>query len=543
MGIIRDIKNIAKVTKITSSIGDILEERGVDDYDNLLDDINQMKDLAKTATGISSSLAETASGISSSLGKIFEYREEDEDEEFEDDEEVEEVRTKNIPDITCENGKTVINTVDGMSSWLQKMQTPQMSPSALQALQSQIQVLNFVKSPTLTGMAIDTMITCLHKAIQTATSHDEKEAVRESFALMIQGFMFFSEAQLQYAINSNKEEGAQLLSQAGGILAKSVISVATLAATGGMAAAAVGDVVVKNVFSKPSGQKSFFGQIVTFFGNKKEIKEKQRQHIESLKNAFSLFDRYSTMIGPSIIIHSMLDRYGAKIIEDFEKQKYRNILISTELEDDDFFSNMEIFQSAQKRNLSGHDYIIYCRDEAVKELKADEESLAEKIEELEHNRKKFEEISPIKLAARKNLKENIEQLEKDISYKKRNVKYSKQHLEETELAVKRAAEIKPEIDAYAAKFHSITDKFALNSNPSASLTPPPVTHQTQFHISINGQTSGPYPISKLQEMIQQGTLTRDNYVWTQEMTNWEKAGNVESLAHLFGAIPPPPPPM
>ena len=38
-------------------------------------------------------------------------------------------------------------------------------------------------------------------------------------------------------------------------------------------------------------------------------------------------------------------------------------------------------------------------------------------------------------------------------------------------------------------------------------------------------------------------ITKDTLVWKQGMANWELAGNVQELAPLFGAVPPPPPSM
>ncbi len=76
-------------------------------------------------------------------------------------------------------------------------------------------------------------------------------------------------------------------------------------------------------------------------------------------------------------------------------------------------------------------------------------------------------------------------------------------------------------------------------------TPPPMPN-VQYHVSINGQSSGPYNIQQLAQMAQSGQLTRQTYVWKQGMANWEFAGNVQELNNLFApptpGTPPPPPP-
>ena len=73
-------------------------------------------------------------------------------------------------------------------------------------------------------------------------------------------------------------------------------------------------------------------------------------------------------------------------------------------------------------------------------------------------------------------------------------------------------------------------------------TPPPMP-QVQYMLNVNGQNMGPYNMQQMQQMVQNGQMTRQTYVWKQGMANWELAGNVQELAPLFGAVPPPPPGM
>lgn len=70
--------------------------------------------------------------------------------------------------------------------------------------------------------------------------------------------------------------------------------------------------------------------------------------------------------------------------------------------------------------------------------------------------------------------------------------------------------------------------------------PPPLpTSGTQFFVGVNGQQQGPFGIPALQQMVQQGTLTRDSLVWRQGLTSWIKASDASELSSLFGAVPPP----
>jgi len=79
-----------------------------------------------------------------------------------------------------------------------------------------------------------------------------------------------------------------------------------------------------------------------------------------------------------------------------------------------------------------------------------------------------------------------------------------------------------------------------NMNQQQNTPPPPP--QIQYSVSVNGQTAGPFNWQQLQQMVLNGQLNQNTYVWKQGMAGWELAGNVQELANLFGAIPPPPPP-
>ena len=82
-----------------------------------------------------------------------------------------------------------------------------------------------------------------------------------------------------------------------------------------------------------------------------------------------------------------------------------------------------------------------------------------------------------------------------------------------------------------------------NNNNNQQSGPPPIPGANlQFHIAVNGQQQGPFGITTLQQMISQGSFTRDTLVWKQGMAAWTKASEVIELSALFGAIPPPLPP-
>ena len=91
--------------------------------------------------------------------------------------------------------------------------------------------------------------------------------------------------------------------------------------------------------------------------------------------------------------------------------------------------------------------------------------------------------------------------------------------------------------------------------PGAAPPPPPPAGGISFHVSVAGQTYGPYDMNSLQQMVANGQLTSQSTVWRQGMSGWLPASQVGELASLFGpppapgatpppspGTPPPPPP-
>ena len=65
------------------------------------------------------------------------------------------------------------------------------------------------------------------------------------------------------------------------------------------------------------------------------------------------------------------------------------------------------------------------------------------------------------------------------------------------------------------------------------------TPQVSYMIGVNGQQAGPFDWNQLQQLVQQGQLTQQTYVWKQGMANWEFAGEVQELQPLFMNAAPP----
>jgi len=72
-----------------------------------------------------------------------------------------------------------------------------------------------------------------------------------------------------------------------------------------------------------------------------------------------------------------------------------------------------------------------------------------------------------------------------------------------------------------------------------SATPPPMPQSAQWMAVVGGSQAGPFAEADLRQLVANGHLTKQTYVWKAGMANWELAGNVAELASLFQPTPPP----
>ena len=57
-----------------------------------------------------------------------------------------------------------------------------------------------------------------------------------------------------------------------------------------------------------------------------------------------------------------------------------------------------------------------------------------------------------------------------------------------------------------------------------------------WYVTIGGHQNGPYPISKIQAMAQSGQIAQSDFVWHDQMYDWQPAGSVAEIAPCFGAL-------
>ena len=220
----------------------------------------------------------------------------------------------------------MVTTTEGMKKWLQDL-GKDTTPALMQVLQTQMQVIKYVESPSMTGMLFDNMILCLNKALKLTSDPVQLENIRESFALMMQNYFFMIETNLRCAEKKNSEETTKLLIQSGEMLSNAVTQVAqTIASASPVGGAAVAKVAVMNVFEKPETQSSYIKNVFTWLANKKVLNEKQDLFYKTLEMLFETMDIHAELLGPSILTHGMLRRYRHVLVDHYREIKIQQYI-------------------------------------------------------------------------------------------------------------------------------------------------------------------------------------------------------------------------
>lgn len=226
-----------------------------------------------------------------------------------------------------EGDQLMVTTTEGMKKWLQDL-GKDTTPALMQVLQTQMQVIKYVESPSMTGMLFDNMILCLNKALKLTSDPVQLENIRESFALMMQNYFFMIETNLRCAEKKNSEETTKLLIQSGEMLADAVEKVAQTIACANPATGAtvVAKTAVMNVFEKPEAQSSYIKSVFSWLANKKVLKEKQELFYQTLEMLFETMDIHAGLLGPSILTHGMLRRYRHVLVDHYREIKIQQYI-------------------------------------------------------------------------------------------------------------------------------------------------------------------------------------------------------------------------
>lgn len=88
------------------------------------------------------------------------------------------------------------------------------------------------------------------------------------------------------------------------------------------------------------------------------------------------------------------------------------------------------------------------------------------------------------------------------------------------------------------------DSMNPNSNQGG---PPPTPQQKLYYVAADGEKTGPFNKSQLNQLKQNNLFNNKSMVWTEGMSDWSEASNILDLKEVLGSTnqpntPPPPPP-
>lgn len=220
-----------------------------------------------------------------------------------------------------------INTLEDVSNTLLSLQN-NVSESVKQVISAQLHLIQVIQTPSLAGKAIDTLILHLKLSLDNAHSHQEKEAIRTNFALVVQELHMFLELQSQWEMDQWANSGRDLLDATVKLVVnvtKQIISFAKNAVCIGLDAVIgvaqiergadplpiIGNLAsdIKRSLKKqaPEQPTGFFSKLGRWLVSDSAMEQIKANHIMTIDNMTKKLVKYRKLIGPSIVIAGVVE--------------------------------------------------------------------------------------------------------------------------------------------------------------------------------------------------------------------------------------------
>lgn len=355
-----------------------------------------------------------------------------------------------------------------------------MSPAVQQVISSQLQVLDSVSSPTLSGMMLDNVVFGLQKATENSEKNESIE-IRESFIRIIQSYTFYTEARMRYILEKNKVDAERLLDESLKMVSDSVVSVASMA----FPPAKASSIAMKTMGALTSdlAKKDIISNLTKFVRSKKESDEKKVEFYSFIDNLFDTFDKYDSLFGKSIVINGMLSKYRKMLVEEYANKRISLVKNSASVQSlqkadrivDEIAKNLNnakiidaaaalakgllsIFtkQKSSQYDLQSYFLILDATSQELRETKEqitlEEESLKQLFED-----KKGKGV--FDFSGKKEAKEKIQEQKQVLEKKKKTLSEVENKLNHLKDLLPEATAIKSDIDQYEARLISIEEKY------------------------------------------------------------------------------------
>ncbi|HJB84028.1 MAG TPA: zinc ribbon domain-containing protein [Candidatus Alistipes merdigallinarum] len=214
-----------------------------------------------------------------------------------------------------------IRTIEDMTNYLEEL-AQQANESTEAALQAQLQVIRYIQSPKLYDSSFDLLFKNLKKALKYADSPRMQEMIQERTTVMIQNYVFFMNAKLQFEVKVNREEYRKLVEDACKMLAESLAEVAAMAIPGGATTkltkkAMIAKISIQVLTSKDTKGDNLFTRFYRWYTRSSREREKQGEFIQTMNSLTEKLYKNREIIGKSDLIAGLIDRYTSDMTEYF----------------------------------------------------------------------------------------------------------------------------------------------------------------------------------------------------------------------------------
>lgn len=216
-----------------------------------------------------------------------------------------------------------INTIAEMEGYIEELSV-RANDSVGAALKAQLQVIRYIQSPKLYDSSFDLFFQSIKKALRYAETPVMQDAIRERAAIMIQNYVFFMYAKLQFEIKVNRDHERQLIEDASKMLAQSIADVAQLAtsmqsANKSVNRAVVSEVVIKNFFSSVDTDKNenLVTKFYRWWAQERITQQKTGEFLETIDQLTMKLHKQRTVIGESDLVAGLIRRYAEDMANYF----------------------------------------------------------------------------------------------------------------------------------------------------------------------------------------------------------------------------------
>lgn len=396
-------------------------------------------------------------------------------------------KSKKTIEVETTEESNVIDSVNAASQWLGTIRESA-SPAMMQVISTQMQMLDVIASPAMTGMFLDNMVSCLEKALE-ASPEEQQGQIRELYAQMIQNTVFVLEAKMSYAQDKASKEAHHLIETAGTMMENTLTTIASMATpVGGVGAKAV---KISNVLVK-QGSSGLIQAVSSLFTSKRDATKAKDDFAQVISDLFDTLDKYHNLFGSSIIINGMLAKYKRLLVDKYTEDKMRPVTsrmtisdfqhasrLTDELSDvlssmasSNVFSSLgkivstvahAVADSAIRKKASEMDLQAFCQlyDSFSNDIENLKVQLREEETVLMNLKQEHKDISFLKLGMKKESREKIDAQLEVLGKKKQELVDAEAKLRELKDMFPDAKAIKEAVDAYEVRLTGIELKYAV----------------------------------------------------------------------------------